>query len=94
MYLVKQNVRLELFSKELSCLENFGHFYFIHQISSLLEPSDVTNMINRLCEHRKKIQAKKTDESNVPKETIIDIEGNERCNKESQTQPFMIVSEV
>ena len=83
-------------------MENFGHFYFIHQISSLLEPSDVTNMINRLCEHRKKIQAKKTDESNVSNETKIDIEGNssidcnmnERCNKESQTQPFMIVSEV
>ena len=59
-------------------------------------------MINRLCEHRKKIQAKKTDESNVSNETKIDIEGkssidynmNKRCNKESQTQPFMIVSEV
>ena len=49
-------------------------------------------MINRLCEHRKKIQAKKTDESNVSNETIIDIE--ERFHKESQTQPFMIVSEV
>ena len=59
-------------------------------------------MINRLCVHRKKIQAKKTDESNVSNETKIDIEENssidynmnERCNKESQTQPFMIVSEV
>ena len=86
-------------------MENFGHFYFVHQVSSLLEPSDVTNMINRLCVHRKKIQVKKTDEpneSNISSETKIDIEGNssidynmnERCNKESQTQPFMIVSEV
>ena len=83
-------------------MENFGHYYFVHQVSSLLEPSDVTSMINRLCEHRKKIQAKKTDESNISNETIVDIEGNssidynmnEKCNKESQTQPFMIASEV
>ena len=101
MYLAKQNVRLELFSKELSTLQNFGHFYFIHQISSLLEPSDVTNMINRLTEHRKKIKGKKTDEKE--KSTIIDIEVNSKgvdynmnntSNKATQTHSLMIASEV
>ena len=58
-------------------------------------------MIDRLTKHRKQIKKKKTDEKE--KSTIIDIEGttcgvdynmNDTINKATQTQPFMIASEV
>ena len=81
-------------------MENFGHFYFVHQISSLLEPSDVTNMINRLTEHRKKIKGKKSDETEVSTSTVIDFEGNSNGvdynmnDKSTQTHSLMIASEV